>query len=754
MLRVAVATVADASVSMATGGVGAVELTGSLGGLGLGDLTGGVTGVGRSRGGPDGVAVVAVGNLEARPRRRRSAALSFTVERGLLHDAHAAVRVTRCRVRAGALLYRHPAASLRLLGRSLGETADALRDAMGAETPLRDLAGDTDEVEEKVETVKEDEEKVEVEEEEVLLVDVEVESPVVVLPRRNGRPCVPSPSGPPGPHGPAEPRRATGAVEGAGGVDVEVDVAASVVELGDPSPHGLLYPERLLTLGPDGVTLRLIKFGGVADRACDAQLMVRVGPLRFVHTQRYVVQALAFLHSFTQLQDALGRQRAALAGHAVRCEASRASRLQLDVQAGPAQLLLPEGHASPHLLHVSLGSLHATNRFARSSSSSSHKQQQPADDDDGGDGGDAGEGGGGDSEPDTPSRTRDTENGEPRDTEQAAAVATRRQWATLSGLLQGNLGEVLEEPPRPYTLQEPSTHTVLSGEVFSCLAFSLHMVDVTLDLVDASGEKLQSLARVELTRSRLEFESLSDGSRTLHLVSRSVSAHDTRPAPSSDDASSAGHPHPAFSTVLQAGVDRNRGDGDDDDLGGDLYGRVVATGGGRWGSEVVAGGRASGVGGTEFVFLENPQCDKSAAVVVRGTAVIAYKPHLLERPFSAILSGLEVVLSSLSVRLSYNDLRLFAGIVASLRAQADSASSGAGFHFEQSFSAQLEGSAQFTLMADYYNRQLSGWEPFVERWPARVHWFTEPANQMHPSRQIVKVTAKERLYVNITASLI
>ncbi|XP_078480418.1 intermembrane lipid transfer protein VPS13D-like [Lampetra planeri] len=57
-------------------------------------------------------------------------------------------------------------------------------------------------------------------------------------------------------------------------------------------------------------------------------------------------------------------------------------------------------------------------------------------------------------------------------------------------------------------------------------------------------------------------------------------------------------------------------------------------------------------------------------------------------------------------------------------------------------------------MADYYNRQLSGWEPFVERWPARVHWFTEPANQMHPSRQIVKVTAKERLYVNITASLI
>ncbi|XP_075913788.1 uncharacterized protein LOC142907841 [Petromyzon marinus] len=139
MLRVAVATVADAAVSVATGGGVAVELSGSLGGLGLGDLTAGVTGVGRSRGGADGVAVVAVGNLEARPRRRRSAALAFTVQRGgVSRDGLGALRVSRCRVRAGSLLYRHPGACLRLLGRSLGEMADALRDALRTAPPLRE----------------------------------------------------------------------------------------------------------------------------------------------------------------------------------------------------------------------------------------------------------------------------------------------------------------------------------------------------------------------------------------------------------------------------------------------------------------------------------------------------------------------------------------------------------------------------------------------------------------------------------------
>ena len=28
----------------------------------------------------------------------------------------------------------------------------------------------------------------------------------------------------------------------------------------------------------------------------------------------------------------------------------------------------------------------------------------------------------------------------------------------------------------------------------------------------------------------------------------------------------------------------------------------------------------------------------------------------------------------------------------------------------------MEGQARFSLMGDYYNRELSGWEPFIEPW--------------------------------------
>ena len=37
-------------------------------------------------------------------------------------------------------------------------------------------------------------------------------------------------------------------------------------------------------------------------------------------------------------------------------------------------------------------------------------------------------------------------------------------------------------------------------------------------------------------------------------------------------------------------------------------------------------------------------------------------------------------------------------------------------HFFQKLAPNIQGSAMFTLMADYFNRKLSGWEPVLEPW--------------------------------------
>lgn len=39
--------------------------------------------------------------------------------------------------------------------------------------------------------------------------------------------------------------------------------------------------------------------------------------VQYVHTQRFQAEVVAFIQHFTQLQDVLGRQRAAMAGQAV-----------------------------------------------------------------------------------------------------------------------------------------------------------------------------------------------------------------------------------------------------------------------------------------------------------------------------------------------------------------------------------------------------------------------------------------------------
>ena len=53
------------------------------------------------------------------------------------------------------------------------------------------------------------------------------------------------------------------------------------------------------------------------QRECDVKVALQMASVQYVHTQRFQSEVVAFIQHFTQLQDVLGRQRAAIEGQAV-----------------------------------------------------------------------------------------------------------------------------------------------------------------------------------------------------------------------------------------------------------------------------------------------------------------------------------------------------------------------------------------------------------------------------------------------------
>ncbi|KAJ8387216.1 hypothetical protein AAFF_G00159350, partial [Aldrovandia affinis] len=118
------------------------------------------------------------------------------------------------------------------------------------------------------------------------------------------------------------------------------------------------------------------------------------------------------------------------------------------------------------------------------------------------------------------------------------------------GLLENNLGEPVEEFLRPYNLQDPSSYTVLSGDVYTGLSFLVDMMNVSLELHDtpkSTGQKC-SLARFDFMKSKLLFESFSNGTKSVNLVSHSLLAYDTRYSGSGRSSESKQN---AFDCILQ-----------------------------------------------------------------------------------------------------------------------------------------------------------------------------------------------------------
>ena len=65
-------------------------------------------------------------------------------------------------------------------------------------------------------------------------------------------------------------------------------------------------------------------------------------------------------------------------------------------------------------------------------------------------------------------------------------------------------------------------------------------------------------------------------------------------------------------------------------------------------------------------------------------------------------------------------------------------------HFNTELASYEQGSAEFGLNVDYYNRLLSGWEPLVEPWLARLNW------KLKPNSNCFTLTSMDVLNLNIT----
>uniref|UniRef100_A0A9J8AXX9 Vacuolar protein sorting 13 homolog D n=1 Tax=Cyprinus carpio carpio TaxID=630221 RepID=A0A9J8AXX9_CYPCA len=568
--------------------------------------------------------------------------------------------------------------------------------------------------------------------------------------------------------------------------DLALQGSLGSLSLSDLTPHGDLYRERFTTHGGEALVYDIHKYGKpdpCLQREYDIKVSLQMASVQYVHTQRFQAEVVAFIQHFSQLQDVLGRQRAAVEGQAVRVRPQRAARVLLDIEAGAPVLLIPESSRSKRLIVANLGQLRVRNHFlpagTRGTFSLRDKVEKltmahtffpslvsptipiytlhhhsapvgynvclldcialdlqemdifaaewlPC-------------------EPwDSVGKHLETDlifpsyavrrSGEALlkerchlklkvernlDKELSHAVPDMSIHGSLSsvhcsldleryqlirGLLEHNLGEPVEEFLRPYNLQDPSTYTVLSGDVYTSLSLLVDMKDVRLELLDNSESTghNRSLARFDFMKSKLLFENFSNSSKSVNLVSHSLLAHDTRftgssgPTkgkrnvfecilqPSRTSANRASlqlelhyrstQESSCFTVILNnlrvflifdwlqlvrdflhmpaekgAAPSHQRWPSGSSDQGGTgaVMPKTVKSG--------VVTKRSTvpvtqdkylevkiNVTGTEFVVVEDSSSLDTNAIILKGTTVLTYKPRLLDRPFSGSLAGVEV----------------------------------------------------------------------------------------------------------------
>jgi vacuolar protein sorting-associated protein 13D len=283
------------------------------------------------------------------------------------------------------------------------------------------------------------------------------------------------------------------------------------------------------------------------------------------------------------------------------------------------------------------------------------------------------------------------------------------QYQTIRGLLTHNLGENLDDlmqfqvsvPTNEY--QDPSMQNLPSGIVWTCLYMNIELQDVIVDL-HKEDTSSPALARVNFAKSLLTYESFSDSSRDIDLVSQEILMNDLR----FTDCAMNKRPN-VFSQILQPinqegerrsllqaevhfrlTADTNRitilvnnmklmgifdwwlqildyisqcPNHEQEEPQEEAKEEAAATEKSRfylneeplYPSAGIVSRRAPvieskgpvfelklNITDSDFIIVADPSVADSSAVILRSTTVIAYRPDMVDRPFSCNLNNAEV----------------------------------------------------------------------------------------------------------------
>lgn len=77
-----------------------------------------------------------------------------------------------------------------------------------------------------------------------------------------------------------------------------------------------------------------------------------------------------------------------------------------------------------------------------------------------------------------------------------------------------------------------------------------------------------------------------------------------------------------------------------------------------------------------------------------------------------------------------------------------------GLHLHQTMGYRVKGTASYVLGGDFYNRALSGWEPFLEPWRCRVTWDKAPLSSRHGNKLSITFKGEDVLNFNLSSTLL
>ncbi|XP_078319654.1 intermembrane lipid transfer protein VPS13D-like [Crassostrea virginica] len=192
------------------------------------------------------------------------------------------------------------------------------------------------------------------------------------------------------------------------------------------------------------------------------------------------------------------------------------------------------------------------------------------------------------------------------------------------------------------------------------------------------------------------------------------------------------------------------------------------------------------VSDTQFIVVDDTTTLDANAVILKSTAYLKYCPS--DNQLSCILDSLEVfscsmaaeeetaqsIIDPLTININSQDANEFSqhsvhhGQKENFNLKVNSEKvcicliddcgdsdvplveiAVQSIEFSHQFQPQHEGNGSFVLSSDYYNRTISGWEPFVEHWRCCCKW-----NQNSEKQTKVKINAEDILNLSVSKTLL